>query len=102
MTEVAIRLTLASIALSTIMGVLVHDSHLDSATITALTSNNKDNNDTASGKLSPDLHTHSENMKVKKSHRTVVSDPRDQLKNRHKKVSPKLSKSGNPVHVQYN
>lgn len=99
MTQTAIRLVMASVALSTTVGVFLHDSHLDTATITAL---RRDTRDKDGSKLSPELHTHAEHMKIKKaSNRSTSPDPRDQLKNRQKKMSPKLTKSGCPAHVQY-
>lgn len=101
MTEAAIRLMMASVALSTTMSVFLHDSHLDVATITALSKYDLGEKDASATKLSPDLHTHSEHMKMKKSGRHTLSDPRDLLKNRHKKMSPKLTKSGSPAHVQF-
>lgn len=99
MTQTAIRLVMASVALSTTVGVFLHDSHLDTATITAL---RHDTRDKDGSKLSPELHTHTEHMKIKKAaNRSTSPDPRDQLKNRQKKMSPKLTKSGSPAHVQY-
>lgn len=101
MTQTAIRLMMASVALSTTVGVFMHDSHIDAATITALTAREKNDKD-VSGKLAPELHTHAEHLKIKKSAgRSTSPDPRDQLRNRQKKMSPKLSKSGVPAHVQY-
>lgn len=102
MTQTAIRFMMASVALSTTVGVFMHDSHIDAATITALTAREKNDKD-VNGKLTPELHTHAEHLKIKKSTggRSTSPDPRDQLRNRQKKMSPKLSKSGMPAHVQH-
>ena len=98
MTETAIRLAIASLAISITMGVFLHDSHLDMATVSAITRVDLTSKDVAEGKVSPELHTHGEHVSVKKAGR---HDPRNQLKNRQKKTSPKLTNSGNPTHVQY-
>lgn len=99
MKQTTARLLLASIALSTTVGVLMHDSHLDVATITALARREASDKDS---KISPELHTHSEHLRLKKTtNRTASPDPRDQSKNRQKKTAPRLTKGGSPSHVQY-
>lgn len=101
MTEKSVKLFIASVALSTTMGVFVHDSHVDRAAITAL---NKvpSANDGMQSKIQPELHTHSAHARVSKNHANANSpDPRDQIKNREqKKVATKLTRSGQALFVQ--
>ncbi len=101
MTETEIRLAIASLAISITMGVFLHDSHLDMATVSAITRVDLTSKDVAEGKVFPELHAHDEHVSVKKAGRHVSYDPRNQLKNRQKKTSPKLTNSGNPTHIQY-
>ncbi|NLA43333.1 hypothetical protein GX865_04260 [Candidatus Saccharibacteria bacterium] len=99
MTETGIRMIMASIAVSTTMGVFMHDSQLDKAAVTALSSHERTNDSGAT--LKPELHVHGEEIKVaKRQGRTSTPDPRDQRKNRVKKSSNKLSKDGQAFFFQ--
>lgn len=85
---------MASIALSTTMGVFVHDSQLDKATVTALTAHHE-KTETASAKLAPELHVHGKHIKVKKHAHVSAPDPRDKVRNhKHKKGGRKTTKNG--------
>ncbi len=91
---------MASIALSTTMGVLIHDSQIDRASIAALSIEARTD---AEGKgLFPELHVHGEHTKVsKRQARIATPDPRDQMKNRNqKKTSGKFRKSGQAYFYQ--
>lgn len=100
MTEKSVKFFIASIALSTTMGVFVHDSHIDRAAMAALTQ--AESPDRAPSKLQPELHPHSNHARVSKNPGNAnAPDPRDQMKNREqKKVAAKLSKSGQTAFVQ--
>ena len=50
MTETAIRLAIASLAISITMGVFLHDSHLDMATVSAITRVDLTSKDVAEGR----------------------------------------------------
>lgn len=93
MTETGIRMIMASIALSTTMGVFVHDSQLDKAAVTALKSTHE-RVEAGGAKLAPELHTHAEHTKLKK-HTHKANDPRDKIRNHnHKKAGRKTSRNG--------
>lgn len=94
-------MVMASIALSTTMGVFMHDSQLDRAAVTALSAHER-TDDGQGGPLKPQLHVHGEEVRVgKRQARTGTPDPRDQRKNREqKKVANKLSKNGLAFYYQ--
>lgn len=104
MTEKSVKLIIASVALSTTMGVFVHDSHLDRATLAAMTraEAKTDPSATSAVKIQQELHTHGEHARVTKNPGNAnAPDPRDQTKNREqKKVSNKLSKTGQAAFFQ--
>lgn len=93
MTEAVTRSLLASIAISTSLGVFVHDSQLDKATTTAMV---RAESSEAKGKVSsPDPHVHSEHPRMSKKSGSKAPDPRDKTKNREqKKAAPKLTRTG--------
>lgn len=93
MTEATARYFIASVALSTTLGVFVHDSHIDRAATTALV--RAEATDNQASKLSPELHVHGEHPRFTKKPGAKAPDPRDRIRNREqKKVSPKLTKTG--------
>lgn len=97
MTEAVTRSLLASIAISTSLGVFMHDSQLDKAATTALI--RAESSEAKVKTSSPDPHVHSEHPRVSKKPGAKAPDPRDKTKNREqKKVAPRLTKAGQAMY----
>jgi hypothetical protein len=97
MTEAVTRSVLASIAISTSLGVFMHDSQLDKATTSAIVRAESTESQAKAG--SPDPHVHAERPRMSKKAGSRMPDPRDKTKNREqKKVAPKLTKTGGSMY----
>lgn len=101
MTEKSVKFFIASVALSTTLGVFMHDSHIDRATMTAL-GKGLVSDDRTKSKLQAELHTHSTHARVSKNPANAnAPDPRDKIKNREQKKLPgKFARSGQSLFVQ--
>lgn len=77
----------------------MHDSQIDRATTAALI--RAEASESQAKAPSPDPHVHAEHPRLTKKSGAKAPDPRDKVKNREqKKVSPRLSKSGQAMYFQ--
>ena len=92
MTEKAIKIAIASLALGTSTGVLLHDTHFDQMIIGVIAANSTDSKNL---EISAKSHTHSEEIKIKRAEslrKQPTTDPRDKIKKSKRKNSDRKNK----------
>ena len=93
MTDKALKLAVASLALTTTIGISLHDTHIDKVTIGVVTQKDSQQNH----EISQRAHTHSEEIQVSKHgqpNKSSAPDPRDKLKKN--KMNSKNNRNRNP------